>query len=54
MNGVGNRVFFIFVDGEFALVVSFCGLAFLEQADIDILDGFALIIGNLSADCVGK
>ena len=45
MDRVGG-VFFVFVDGEFALVICRGGLAFLEEVHRGALDGLALVVGN--------
>ena len=45
---------FVFVDGELTFVIGLCGLAFLEQAYIDVLEGLALVVGDFSANRVGE
>ena len=42
------------MDGEFALVVRRCGLAFLEEAYRGALEGLALIVGYGSANGIGR
>ena len=54
VRGIWRRDNFVFVDGEFALVVRRCGLAFLEEAYRGVLDGLAFFVRNGSTNSVGK
>ena len=43
---------FLFVDGEFALVVGRCGLAFFQEINGDVLEGLTLFVGDGARDGV--